>query len=214
MRHAEPAQLMLIRLWQPSNAAQFALQLLCGEFAGCCTAAPSLSPSVSLPLCPSLSQSLLVLARVVFSFVCFQCSAGNVAGNVSLSLSLCSTRSSFFSNGRAVCYGFIFFATRTRNYNFSFNLSCVFWGNIMTTLGDRARGQPRGRQPRRVVCPLSLTLSTYTLGRRLCVVYQPGYWLLLQLLLLLLCLLTACYFYGFVAKANFAHKLQQKDKQQ
>lgn len=116
---------MLIRLWQASYvyAAQFALQLLCGEFSGCRTAAPSLSPSVSLPLCPSLSVSLLVLARVVFSFVCFQCSAGNVAGNVSLSLTVL-----FFSNGRAVCYGFIFFATRTRNYNFSFNLSCVFLG--------------------------------------------------------------------------------------
>lgn len=110
MRHAEPAQLMLIRLWQASYvyAAQFALQLLCGEFAGCCTPAPSLSPSVSLPLCPSLSVSLLVLARVVFSFVCFQCSAGNVAGNVSLSLS------------RSAPHGLLFFKRSRRLLRFYF----------------------------------------------------------------------------------------------
>lgn len=199
---------MLIRLWQASYvyAAQFALQLLCGEFAGCCTAAPSLSSSVSLPLSLSLSVSLLVLARVVFSFVYFQCSAGNVAGNVSLSLC-------FFSNGRAVCYGFIFFATRTRNYNFSFNLSCVFLGkHYDNTWGQSPRLASGQTAAPGCLSSRSLSLSTYTLGRRLCAVYQPGYWLLL--LLLLLCLLTACYFYGFVAKANFAHKLQQKDKQQ
>lgn len=82
----------------------------------------SLSPCVPLSLCLCLSLRGLFSRSSVFSVPPATLLA------TCLSLSLCSARSSFFSNGRAVCYGFIFFATRTRNYNFSFNLSCVFLG--------------------------------------------------------------------------------------
>lgn len=168
-------------------------------------------PCLSLSLCLCLSLRGLFSRSSAFSVP----PATLLATSLSLSLALLRTVF-FFSNGRAVCYGFIFFATRTRNYNFSFNLSCVFLGkHYDNTWGQSPRLASGQTAASGCLSSLSHSLSTYTLGRRLCVVYQPGYWLLLQLLLLLLlCLLTACYFYGFVAKANFAHKLQQKDKQQ